>query len=81
MPSIKMAFRMVNRPLPVILRANDPGFLKAWRGYIPKRYRSVWCVFGCKIVGRNMTAILRWAGRHMRWAAFKFMSCRGVTLI
>jgi thioesterase domain-containing protein len=38
MPSIKIGFRMVNRPLPGRLRGDDPGFLKAWRGYIPKRY-------------------------------------------
>ena len=38
MPSIKIGFRMVNRPLPARLRGYDPGFLKAWRGYTPKRY-------------------------------------------
>jgi thioesterase domain-containing protein len=38
MPSIKTAFRMMNRPLPGTFRANDPGFLKAWRSYVPKRY-------------------------------------------
>jgi thioesterase domain-containing protein len=44
MPSIKAGFRMVNRPLPGALRANDPGFLKAWRGYAPKPYpKSLVC--------------------------------------
>jgi thioesterase domain-containing protein len=38
MPWIKMGFRMVNRPLPGRLRGYDPGFLNAWRRYIPKRY-------------------------------------------
>jgi thioesterase domain-containing protein len=38
MPSIKIGFRMMNRPLPVTLRSNDPGFLKAWNSYVPKRY-------------------------------------------
>ena len=38
MPSIKTAFRMMNRPLPETLRANDPGFQKAWHSYTPKRY-------------------------------------------
>jgi thioesterase domain-containing protein len=38
MPSIKVAFRLLNRPLPVTFRANDPGFLQAWLNYIPKQY-------------------------------------------
>lgn len=38
MPAIKIAFRMVKRPLPGTLRANDPGFLRAWNSYIPKHY-------------------------------------------
>jgi thioesterase domain-containing protein len=38
MPAIKVGFRMANRPLPGRWRHNDPGFLKAWRSYIPKRY-------------------------------------------
>ncbi len=38
MPSIKLLFRMANRPLPGKLRANDPGFLKAWNSYNPKPY-------------------------------------------
>jgi thioesterase domain-containing protein len=38
MPAIKAAFRSMNRPLPEIFRANDPGFLKAWSLYVPKRY-------------------------------------------
>jgi thioesterase domain-containing protein len=38
MPSIKIGFRMMNRPLPGILRSNDLGFLKAWNFYVPKRY-------------------------------------------
>jgi thioesterase domain-containing protein len=40
MPAIKKAFRIVNRPLPTILRANDPGFLKAWKSYVPKSYSN-----------------------------------------
>jgi thioesterase domain-containing protein len=44
MPAIKGAFRMVNKPLPGTLRANDPGFLKAWSSYVPKHYqKSVVC--------------------------------------
>jgi thioesterase domain-containing protein len=44
MPSIKIAFRIANRPLPGMLRANDPAFLKAWRSYVPKRYpKSLVC--------------------------------------
>lgn len=38
MPAIKIGFRMAKRPLPGNLRANDPGFLRAWNLYIPKRY-------------------------------------------
>jgi thioesterase domain-containing protein len=37
-PSIKRGFRMMNRPLPGTLRSNDPGFLRAWHSYVPKRY-------------------------------------------
>jgi thioesterase domain-containing protein len=44
-PSIKIGFRMANRPLPKRLPgALHAGFLKAWRGYIPKRYpKSLVC--------------------------------------
>jgi thioesterase domain-containing protein len=43
-PSIKIGFRMMNRPLPEVLRGDDPGFLKAWHSYIPKRYpKSLVC--------------------------------------
>jgi thioesterase domain-containing protein len=38
MPLIKNAFRILNRPLPAILRSNDPGFLRAWNAYEPKSY-------------------------------------------
>jgi thioesterase domain-containing protein len=38
MPAIKSGFRMLKRPLPERFRYNDPGFLKAWRSYFPKRY-------------------------------------------
>jgi thioesterase domain-containing protein len=40
MPTIKKAFSMLNKPLPATLRSNDPGFLKAWCAYIPKRYQN-----------------------------------------
>jgi thioesterase domain-containing protein len=44
MPSIKLGFRILNRPLPGTLRANDPGFLKAWKTYTPRRYpKSLVC--------------------------------------
>lgn len=44
MPTIKVAYRMMDKPLPQTLRANDPGFLKAWSSYTPKRYpKSVVC--------------------------------------
>jgi thioesterase domain-containing protein len=37
-PTLRILFRMVEKPLPMTLRVNDPtsGFLKAWRSYIPK---------------------------------------------
>jgi thioesterase domain-containing protein len=38
MPAIKVAFRMAKRPLPLKFRASDPGFLKAWHSYSPRRY-------------------------------------------
>lgn len=37
-PVVKKAFQIMKRPLPGILRANDPGFLRAERSYVPKRY-------------------------------------------
>jgi thioesterase domain-containing protein len=44
MPAIKKAFRIVRQPLPIILRSNDPGFLKAWNSYVPKNYsREIVC--------------------------------------
>jgi thioesterase domain-containing protein len=44
MPSIKIGLRMLNKPLPRRLRGDDPGFLRAWQRYIPKRYpKSVVC--------------------------------------
>ncbi len=38
MPATKALFRLIGKPLPDTLRANDPGFLKAWHCYTPKRY-------------------------------------------
>jgi len=38
LPAIKRVFRLMNRPLPITLRSNDPGFLKAWSAYVPKPY-------------------------------------------
>jgi thioesterase domain-containing protein len=47
MPAIKRAFQIANRPLPSILRSNDPGFLRAWNSYIPKNYaRDIVCFRG-----------------------------------
>ncbi len=44
MPAVKTVFLMLKKPLPGILRANDPGFLKAWSSYVPGRYpNSVVC--------------------------------------
>jgi thioesterase domain-containing protein len=44
MPPIKVGFRIMNRSLPETLRSNDPGFLKAWNSYVPKRYpKSLIC--------------------------------------
>jgi thioesterase domain-containing protein len=40
LPAMKIWFRMVNRPLPIVFQANDPTtvFLKAWQSYVPKPY-------------------------------------------
>jgi thioesterase domain-containing protein len=38
LPAIKGVFRLMKRPLPITLRANDPSFLKAWSSYVPKPY-------------------------------------------
>jgi thioesterase domain-containing protein len=44
-PAIKTAFRMVKKPLPGIIRANDPGFLKAWQSFAPKPYSGKLVLF------------------------------------
>jgi thioesterase domain-containing protein len=38
MPVIKTAFRLMKKPLPRTLRANNLHFLKAWSSYVPRRY-------------------------------------------
>lgn len=40
LPVMKIGFRMVNRPLPAVIGAQDPTtvFAKAWRSYVPRRY-------------------------------------------
>jgi thioesterase domain-containing protein len=38
MPTIKKAFQIVNRPLPDVLKSNDPGFHAAWHSYVPSSY-------------------------------------------
>jgi thioesterase domain-containing protein len=38
MPTIKKAFQIANRPLPAVLKSNDPGFLRAWHSYVPNSY-------------------------------------------
>jgi thioesterase domain-containing protein len=44
MPMIKAAFQMMHRPLPAVLRSNDPGFLRAWSSYGPRQsHNSVVC--------------------------------------
>jgi hypothetical protein len=45
MPAIKAGFRIVKRPLPKVFRSNDPGFLRAWRSYIPKHYAGSLVLF------------------------------------
>ena len=44
-PAVKILFRMVNKPLPKVFRANDPVFQKAWRDYVPKPYAGEIVVF------------------------------------
>jgi pimeloyl-ACP methyl ester carboxylesterase len=51
LPWIKIGFRMVNRPLPGKLRANDPAFLRAERTYIPGRYPNSLVCF--RVQGRG----------------------------
>jgi thioesterase domain-containing protein len=38
LPAIKVTFRLIGKPLPKIMRANDPAFMKAWGAYVPQRY-------------------------------------------
>jgi thioesterase domain-containing protein len=45
MPAIKRGFRMLKRPVPKKLRANDPGFLRAWRSYSPQHYAGSLVLF------------------------------------
>ena len=44
-PAIKRGFRIAGRPLPRLIRSNDPVFLNAWRSYVPKRYAKSLVVF------------------------------------
>jgi len=44
-PAIKSFFQVLKRPLPRVLRANDPVFQKAWHSYVPKRYAKSLVVF------------------------------------
>jgi thioesterase domain-containing protein len=37
-PAIKFGFELLNKPQPIIVRANDPGFRRAWHGYLPSSY-------------------------------------------
>jgi thioesterase domain-containing protein len=37
-PAMKVGYRLMKKPLPEILRSNDPSFLKAWKSYIPQTY-------------------------------------------
>jgi thioesterase domain-containing protein len=36
LPWIKRLYRLVRQPMPAILRANDPSFIRAWHAYVPK---------------------------------------------
>ena len=45
MPAVKSGFRIAKLPLPEIVRSNDPGFLRAWKAYVPKRYTKDLVVF------------------------------------
>lgn len=45
MPAIKNGLRIAKLPLPEMVRSNDPGFLRAWRAYVPKRYARSLVVF------------------------------------
>lgn len=38
LPAIKASCRLIGRPLPGMMRANDPAFMKAWRAYVPPCY-------------------------------------------
>jgi thioesterase domain-containing protein len=44
LPAVKFWLRLFKWPLPAAIQSNDPGFLKAWRAYVPNAYRdSVVC--------------------------------------
>jgi thioesterase domain-containing protein len=36
LPWIKRVYRIVRQPMPPILRANDPSFIRAWHAYVPR---------------------------------------------
>jgi thioesterase domain-containing protein len=38
LPLIKFGIRLFGKPIPAAIRANDPGFLRAWRAYVPRSY-------------------------------------------
>jgi thioesterase domain-containing protein len=65
MPAIKSGFRIARRPVPKMIRSNDPGFLKAWRSYVPKHYAKSLVVFRVQDRGPEYDRDL-----SMGWDAF-----------
>jgi thioesterase domain-containing protein len=45
MPVMKSLFRITKTPLPRVFRSNDPGFLNAWKSYVPKLYEKSLVLF------------------------------------
>jgi thioesterase domain-containing protein len=44
LPALKFGLRSLDRSVPAVIQSNDPGFLKAWRAYVPEPYAgSVVC--------------------------------------
>jgi thioesterase domain-containing protein len=45
LPAIKSGFRLVHKPIPAVIQSNDPGFVRAWRTYIPASYSGTVACF------------------------------------
>jgi thioesterase domain-containing protein len=65
LPALKFGVRLINLPVPPIIRSNDPSFLKAWRAYVPEPYAGSVACFRAEGCGPEHDSDLT-----MGWGAF-----------